>query len=106
LGFTILEWVGSGPVLDPATPGYISTEFSQLSGVQTEQLTASSQFAPQQSIFVTKDILVWSVNSGETASLTGFEQRFSQQSVPEPGTLALLALAVVGMAVSRRSANT
>ena len=103
LGIAIQEWVGSGFAL-PTDLDFISTEFSDLAGVQTTVLAASSQFTPTQDIWVTKDILVWSANVTDTAGLQGFEQRFSQQ-VPEPGTLALLALAMVGVGVSRRRAR-
>lgn len=100
LGITIQEWVGDD-FAGAGDPGYIRTEFSQLAGAETHALSASSNFAPQQEIWVTKDILVWSWNQGDVASLTGFTQRFSQ--VPEPGTLALVALAMAGaVAVGRR----
>jgi hypothetical protein len=108
LGVSILEWASdSGLVTDPTTPGYINTEFSQNFGTPISVLSASSQFTPEQDYWFTKDILVWSANVGDTASLQAFTQRFSQEptgtgNVPEPGTLALLALALVGVGVSRR----
>ena len=91
LGMTIQEWVGTALVTDPSTPGFISSEVSALNGVNTSTGLISSTFSPQTDLFVTKDILVWATNIGETASLLDFTQRFSQvNNVPEPGTLALL----------------
>jgi hypothetical protein len=68
--------------------------------LQTSILSDTASFLPQDQIFVTKNILVWATDPQETASLTGFTQRFSQ--VPEPGTLFLLAPAVVGLLAMRR----
>lgn len=56
-------------------------------------LNDSAVFAPQDEIFVTKNILVWAVDQTDSASLISFEQRFSQTKVndtPEPSTLLLL----------------
>jgi hypothetical protein len=108
LGTTILEWVDpNGFVADPSTPGYISTEISNLAGVGTNSTPASSTFAPHQSIFVTNDLLVWATNRLETARLTAFEQRFSQQvaGIPEPGTLALLLVGMVALGAGLRRRN-
>ena len=106
LGIAIQEWASaSGLVTDPATPGYIDVEFSQVGDLFTEKLSAASTFAPQKDYWFTKDILVWSVNEADTAELNSFSQRFSQErtgTAPEPGTLALLALALGGVAASRR----
>ncbi|HOO21779.1 MAG TPA: PEP-CTERM sorting domain-containing protein [Kiritimatiellia bacterium] len=77
-------------------------EFSLLDGVETRDFPDSAAFAPQDEIWVTKNFLVWAVDDSDTASLGGVEQRFSQQSVPEPGSLALVALALAGLGAAAR----
>ncbi|WP_306537160.1 PEP-CTERM sorting domain-containing protein [Geobacter sp.] len=64
----------------------------------------SATFAPQSEIWVTKNILVWSVDDTDTAELFGFEQRFSQTpaTVPEPSTLLLTGLGIAGLVALRR----
>lgn len=57
----------------------------------------SVDFAPQSSIFVTKNIFIQGNDSGVTGSINVFEQRFSQKTVLEPSfTLGLLALGTLG----------
>jgi len=89
--------------------GLTDVELSYNGSTLTSNLSGSANFAPQSSIWVTKSILVFATNDIETASLTGFEQRYSQQRdgvtpVSTPGTLSLAALALLGAVVGRRRA--
>ncbi len=101
LGFYILESIGTAAGQDDL--GTKDVEFSMLFGNLYDKLTDSAAFMPQHEIWVTKNILVWSVLDTETASLQGFEQRFSQTVVPEPSTWAMLILGVVGLVGARRA---
>jgi len=65
-------------------------------------LTDSATFDPQSEIWVTKNILVWATDPGETASLQSFSQRFSQVAVPEPATWLLLGAGLVAVGAVRR----
>jgi len=111
LGFYILEDVGTSA--GASNLGTKNVEYSWLfddpnnpgNPLFTSKLSDSASFTPQDEIFVTKNILVWATDPGETANLTGFSQRFSQ--VPEPGTLLLFVPALAALVgVRRRKATT
>lgn len=82
-----------------------NVESSMLAGFGTTQLlNDAANFAPLSELWITKNILVWATDVNETATLTSFSQRFSQQNVqvPEPAILGLFALGFVGMGLVRR----
>jgi hypothetical protein len=97
-GAYILETVGTAAFTDNL--GVKEVEGSVLDEITTFALTDSAEFLPQSEIWVSKNILVWSVDTTDTASLTQFTQRFSQ-TVPEPGTLALLCIAGLAGCLAR-----
>jgi hypothetical protein len=114
-GVAIQEFVGTDPTLvevpgDSSLPdlGVKYVEFSYLDPTfggpgLIDNLTDSVSFDPQSQIWVSKDILVWASDTNETASLTGFEQRFSQvASVPEPSTWLLMVAGAAGLGLGRR----
>lgn len=105
LGMAIVETIRDslGNIL-----GQTQIEFSTLNGTPTSVFTAHANWStPQSEIFVEKNILVWSANLTDTASLSGFEQRFSQVPVPEidavSGTFAITLVGfVLALAGERR----
>lgn len=105
-GMTVTETVGT--MAGGSDLGAADIEFSYLDPAGlTENLTDGAVFAGQSSVWVTKSIFVWATGTGETANLTGFEQRFSQERngvtpMSAPGTLPLAALALLGAVVGRR----
>jgi hypothetical protein len=65
-------------------------------------LSHSAEFEPQSSIYIEKNIVLYSEFDGETLWVNEFEQRFSQVAVFEPATILLLGSGLVGIGVLRR----
>jgi len=107
VGVYVRETVGTSAEDDDLATKDI--EFSRLQSDLDEipfqefvKLSDSASFDPQAKIWVTKNILVWAQDEDDGAGLFGFEQRFSQTSVPEPASLALLGIGLFGLAAARK----
>ncbi len=99
LGSYVHETIGTAAA--GSDLGSMSVEFSVFSDPLTgagsvSKLTDVASFAPQQQIWVTKNLLVWARDDTDLAGIFGFEQRFGQTALPEPASIALVGVALLG----------
>lgn len=100
LGVYLDQWVGAAPGLSDlamteATAGV-------LDDIETAAPFDSAAFPLQGEIFVTTNMLIWARDATDDANLIQFTQRFSQTQIPEPATLLLFGLGLLGMSLVRR----
>lgn len=87
---------GAGSVDETVTPG---GALHVMLPATTDMIT----FAPVASIDVLKDILVEVPAEGTgTANITAISQQYSQIGVPEPATLAIIGVGLLGFSIGRR----
>jgi hypothetical protein len=100
----IEETVCSSANCEPAVPDEIAWQRVWVDTLLNEFKEQDVRnFAPQQEIWVDQFVYVASWDGGP-AAITNFQKFFSQEvvSVPEPGSLAMVALGLIGVGFGRR----